>query len=212
MVDGDKFKIPKESYILAKNEIIFPNKITNLDVRKDSNIFLLFPNGQKATKFVEKEEPVLKNISFDLSEKVKEKSISEKITSYFKKKPSVKKKKKAVVLKKAELKNGIAGVKVRTDFAKQNPSSGNADFYNRNFTFIERKIEKKDTLNKVLKREKIELKKEKSFWLENIYFILFIILNFILISISSLLSYFEHMKKNKDGLNSEASEYEIEEI
>ena len=205
-VDGDKFKIPKETYILAHKEIIFPNKITNLDVRENSNIYLLFPNGEKVTKFIKKSEIKIEapkkeveviNIKLDLEEKNKI-TFSQKIKSFFKKpfKKEVKKENKINLnedflvrnfIKKEDKKEG--GVKVGENFAKQN--------------FLP------DNLQKI---QNLKLKSNKNFILEHKYFIFWIIFTAILLLISFGLNYFENKNLEKKEIEEYASEYEIEEI
>jgi hypothetical protein len=161
-VDGDKFKIPKETYILAKNEIIFPNKITNLDVRKDSNIFLLFPNGEKATKFVKKNETILKNFSLDKLSNEEKKEVEIVL--------GIKNKKKNFIKKKSIKKKITKEVKV-TKVEKD-------DYLSRNI-FEEEKKDKKDVFNvlekkgnfasqnflseETKKNQKLTLEKEENF-------------------------------------------------
>lgn len=191
-VDGDKFKIPKETYILAKKEIIFPNQITNLDVKINSNIFLLFPNGEKVTKFIKKEDVVIKNISSDVS--------GENIV---------------YVQKKINKNNIIKKIQSNTNVKSINDNS----FLERNFVDQD-KIIGTGNKNNIIKfnldnnygGEKLKLKKYNNFIMENIYFISFIFLVGFLTVTSFTLSYFQKRESGGDKIKEVAEEFEIEEM
>ncbi len=182
-VDGDKFKIPKETYILGKKEIIFPNKITNLDVRENSNIFLLFPNGKKATKFVKKNQLKIESVKFDLSKK-KEKSLGEKIKKFFSKS------KKKVKRKTKEKKNKtIENRKEKKEISK---------------------IDKTLFKNKFQKIDELNLNKEKNFILDNLYFIIFIFFVGILLLVSWFLNSWKNKFEDEENEEKEFLDWEIE--
>ena len=218
MVDGEKFEIPQESYILPKKEIIFPNEITKLDVKEGSKIFLLFPNGEKVTRFVKKEEPILKNLSFELAKNnltfQKKETVGEKINNFLVsvKKPLLKKelyKKENFEEKKmVDEKKSVSEDNNRENIDNGNNLFNNVAFMKRNFSLSQDK-NKKNNQNTDFKKE-LKIKKDDSFWLENIYFIIFIIFNFILVVFSVILKNFEDDPRAE--ISEEALEYDIEEL
>ncbi len=200
-VDGEKFKIPKESYILGNSELIFPNKITNLDVKNNSHIFLLFPKGQKQSVFVKKDVSKIDSISLDLDENKKPKKINivNKIKKVFKKN-NFKKKETQSELKKVNFDN----------FNERNFLEKN------NFVKVEKKDEenfaKQNFPKNTEKKENLKLKENNNFILKNLYFIIFVVFTGILVLISFILNYLNKKDILDDEIKKEAWDYEIEEI
>jgi len=203
--NGEKFKIPKETYILGKSEVIFPNKITHLDILENGNTFLLFPDGKRQSKFVKKSEVAMVVAVPPPSSEIK--------------KTDVKTVKKAVGKIVKNIKKKV------NNFASQNYSKTSNTYLDRNFLSEENNILEKDEIGEKGNFAKqnllpdnleniktLSLKKDRNFIKENMYFILFILLIGGLVLISFLLNHFKNKDIQKDEIESEAEEFEVEEI
>ena len=203
--NGEKFKIPKETYILGKSEVIFPNKITHLDILENGNTFLLFPDGKRQSKFVKKSEVTMVVAVPPPSSEIK--------------KTDVKTVKKAVGKIVKNIKKKV------NNFASQNYSKTSNTYLDRNFLSEENNILEKDEIGEKGNFAKqnllpdnleniktLSLKKDRNFIKENMYFILFILLIGGLVLISFLLNHFKNKDIQKDEIESEAEEFEVEEI
>jgi len=203
--NGEKFKIPKETYILGKSEVIFPNKITHLDILENGNTFLLFPDGKRQSKFVKKSEVAMVVAAPPPSSEIK--------------KTDVKTVKKAVGKIVKNIKKKV------NNFASQNYSKTSNTYLDRNFLSEENNILEKDEIGEKGNFAKqnllpdnleniktLSLKKDRNFIKENMYFILFILLIGGLVLISFLLNHFKNKDIQKDEIESEAEEFEVEEI
>lgn len=203
--NGEKFKIPKETYILGKSEVIFPNKITHLDILENGNTFLLFPDGKRQSKFVKKSEVAMVVAAPPPSSEIK--------------KTDVKTVKKAVGKIVKNIKKKV------NNFASQNYSKTSNTYFDRNFLSEENNILEKDEIGEKGNFAKqnllpdnleniktLSLKKDRNFIKENMYFILFILLIGGLVLISFLLNHFKNKDIQKDEIESEAEEFEVEEI
>ena len=203
--NGEKFKIPKETYILGKSEVIFPNKITHLDILENGNTFLLFPDGKRQSKFVKKSEVAMVVAVPPPSSEIK--------------KTDVKTVKKAVGKIVKNIKKKV------NNFASQNYSKTSNTYFDRNFLSEENNILEKDEIGEKGNFAKqnllpdnleniktLSLKKDRNFIKENMYFILFILLIGGLVLISFLLNHFKNKDIQKDEIESEAEEFEVEEI
>jgi len=51
MMDGEKFVIPENTYILEKGVIKFTSKNTGLRFKDGYRVFLLYPNGEKFQEY-----------------------------------------------------------------------------------------------------------------------------------------------------------------
>lgn len=183
MVDGEKFKIPRETYILSEGEIIFPNSSTHLDVRPDSNIFLLFPNGEKVTKFVDQTESVI-------------------TTPVVKKEYTAPKK----VIKKTTQKRIVEQDIVHNTVSNEKKEQAvDKKYIRRNIFHV---FDEKD-----FEEERIfHLHTSRSFFREHMYFLLFIGFMGSLVVISFILHARSNMQKKTEDMHTLAKEFEIEEL
>ncbi|HIP33828.1 MAG TPA: hypothetical protein EYG89_03665 [Bacteroidia bacterium] len=190
---------------MGKSEVIFPNKITHLDILENGNTFLLFPDGKRQSKFVKKSEVAMVVAVPPPSSEIK--------------KTDVKTVKKAVGKIVKNIKKKV------NNFASQNYSKTSNTYLDRNFLSEENNILEKDEIGEKGNFAKqnllpdnleniktLSLKKDRNFIKENMYFILFILLIGGLVLISFLLNHFKNKDIQKDEIESEAEEFEVEEI
>jgi len=194
---------------LGKSEVIFPNKVTNLDILEDGNTFLLFPNGERQSKFVKKEETVMVAATPPPPSEIKKTDVKTVKKTVGKTVKNIKKKTKKKV----------------NNFSEQNYSKISNAYFDRNFSSEENNILEKDEISKkgnfakqnflpdnLENIQTLSLKKDRNFIKENMYFILFILLTGVLVLTSFLLSYFQNKNILKEEIEREAEEFEIEEV
>ena len=197
MMDGEKFVIPENTYILEKGVIKFTSKNTGLRFKDGYRVFLLYPNGEKFQEYkkIENKEKKKKKEGEDRAEffltnnKVGQEKKEESKKSDFKSNKNDFDKKKGITSKPKNLENkGRAREKILPSEKKSNP------VFKENNSMV-------GQLASIL-----PLKEEKnSFVKNNIIEISFF--GFLLLLIFSLF-FFKKEEQNND-LEKEAEEFEI---
>ena len=205
-VDGDTFEIPENTLILNNSDLKFLNQITNFDVREKSNIFLLYPNGEKAFVYDwNKKEKIVVGENKDIDskntdKKEKEKKEKEKVKIENVKAKKNKKNDKKVLEKTIE-KKSVTLVNKKVQGEKD-------DFSQRNF--LANNQEKSEN-EKSENFRVVELKDYGYFVKQNIGTMVFWFLTFGVMMFSFWVINIEEKKFLDDDVLDEVLEYEIEE-